>query len=395
MGCAGSLLPWSAAAARPVDGPERSITTYPARPSLSDLGQVSVPGTGQLGLTVPVQPIVSSVPDSESESAPPAPLLRVVQLPAALSEAQFHEVMQELESSTPARQIVLVAPSFVSIPSPPSIDLVEELANSAGPNSAAVVLTPEWAGRDATFNAAALLYARVPERLLTGPLTLGSGAADSWSAFQSYLPDCFYLCTSLSDGQSVAYSQLLAEDGGQRVGSAAELLTDLQPQPQASMTWERLSPVSAAAFAPVFAPRHKQARPRRGASSLALPSPLIAGIAVLVALLLVAAVVPRLRTWFRRPRTDPAPRPPYKRPTPAVVRDPNALLALIGTDEVVGAPVLSGFSPQGYVEVEDCLVRATWRDPSPPPQPGATVTARLVNGALQATGDGGSTQPTK
>jgi hypothetical protein len=66
-------------------------------------------------------------------------------------------------------------------------------------------------------------------------------------------------------------------------------------------------------------------------------------------------------------------------------------LPVIGPGEVAEASLHSGFSPEGYVEIDDCLVRAIWSDSSPPPNPGQTVTARLVDGALQATSAGATT----
>ncbi len=361
-----------------------------------------LPAAGAPSLTVPAPAFLAG--GFAVAGALPAPELRVVQLPGQLSPAQFQEVVDELERSTPVTRTVVVAPSFVSMTSPPSAELVAQLAASSGPNSAAVVLTPGGPGNEATFNAAALLYARIPDRMLIGTITLQPGVGGSWPVLQHDFPGCFPLCAPLSDGQPVGYPGLLA-DGGQRVGSAADLAADLPPEPQASMTWERLGPVTASAFAPLF-PAAPVATPRpRPASSPGLAEALIAAL-IFGFLVGGAGVLLRLRRRKRRrssrsrranrrhPLLVVPMRPSSDRPARRNETDRNAFLPMIGAGDVVDAAVRSGFSPDGYVEIDDCLVRATWSDSTSPPLPGQTVIARLVNGAVQAThADASTHQP--
>ncbi len=347
-------------------------------------------------LTVPSQPIVP--PAGLTDIAPAAqvvpPLLRVIELPARITAAQFQQVVDEVESSTSARRTVLIAPSFVAMASPPTQDLVMRFAQASGPDTAAVVLTPGSPNHDdAAFNVAALLYARIPQRLLTGNLTLEPGnAPQTWSTLGTYFQGCSALCDPLAAAQSVPYYQLLAA-GAEPVASSSELLADLQPPPQATITLERYMPLGATAFAALFplAP-HAHRNPRSapaGRLSVAL-------IAAPVGVLLIALGVV---LWFRARRRRDVPgrpmQPERRRPRPRATRrtqtDSNALLPMIGPGEVVDAAIQSGFSPEGYIEIDDCLVRAIWSDSSPPPNPGQTVTARLVNGALQATSAGAST----
>jgi hypothetical protein len=346
-------------------------------------------------LTVPVQPIVSPAGPTTTATAPlttpaPPPLLRVIQLPPRLTLAQFRQVVQELETSTQTRRIVLIAPSFVAMTSPPDADLVTQLGDASGPNNAAVILTPSTSGRPGVFNAAALLYARIPTRLLIGKPTLVAGAApDDWSLLQSDFQGCFALCGPLSAGQPLVYSQLL-DAGGDAVASPDDLLTDLQPDPGATMTWDRVLPLSAAAFAPLFPASHRTSVVVHRTTGV----PLVAIAGLILALFIVAGML--LYLWARRRdhrRTDVSgsPRVPSERRVRRPEMGRDALLPVIGTRDVLDAVVRSGLSPEGYVEIDDCLVRATWSDSSPPPPPGQTVTARLVNGRLQATGAGAST----
>jgi hypothetical protein len=340
-------------------------------------------------LTVPIQTVV---PPSVVSAIAPPPLLRVIELPARLTAAQFQQVVEEVESSSATRRTVLIAPSFVGVPSAPSPDLITHLALASGPDTAAVVLTPGSANGDAgTFNAAALLYARIPQRLLTGHLTLRAGnAPDSWSTLRTYLPRCSALCDPLAAGQPVPYYQLRVA-GGEPVASPRELLADLQPQSQATVTYERYMPLSAAAFASLFPSAQHPLHLARSKGNL----PLVPGAALLGILLVAGGVA----LWFRARRRQhvagrPTP-PDHRRHRPRPARrgqtDGNALLPVIGPGEVAEAAIHSGFSPEGYIEIDDCLVRAIWSDSSPPPKPGQTVTARLVDGALQATRAGAST----
>lgn len=341
-------------------------------------------------LTVPIEPLLP--PSVVSAIAPPPPLLRVVELPARLSAAQFQQVVEEVESSTSSRRTVLIAPSFVAVASPPSPELISHFALASGPDTAAVVLVPGSASRDAgTFNAAALLYARIPQRLLTGNLTLRAGnAPESWSILGADFQGCSALCDPLAAGQTLSYSQLQAA-GGEPVASAHELLADLQPQSGATITLERYMPLSASAFASLFPPAQHPHHPARSKANL----PVLPGAALLGILMIAGA----LALWFRaRRRRNVADRPTppdhgRHRPRPArrAQTDSNALLPVIGPGEVAEASLHSGFSPEGYVEIDDCLVRAIWSDSSPPPNPGQTVTARLVDGALQATRAGATT----
>jgi hypothetical protein len=341
-------------------------------------------------LTVPIQPVVP--PSVVSAITPPPPLLRVVELPARLTAAQFQRVVEEVESSTSTRRTVLIAPSFVAMPSPPSPDLITHFALASGPDTAAVVLTPGSANSDAsTFNAAALLYARIPQRLLTGNLTLRAGnAPESWSILATNFQACSALCDPLAAAQSVPYHQLLAA-GGEPVASPHELLADLQPQSRATITLERYMPLSAIAFASLFPPAQHPHHPARSKENL----PVVPAAALLGVLLIAGGVA----LWFlARRRQDVAgrPAPPdherrRPRPTRRAQTDGNAFLPVIGPGEVADAAIHSGFSPEGYVEIDECLVRAIWSDPSPAPKPGQTVTARLVDGALQATRAGAST----
>lgn len=365
----------------------------------ADFGAPGIPG-----LTVPGQSVLTAGPSTGDVS--PSPVLRVVQLPGQLTLPQFQEVVQEVESSTPASRTIVVAPSFVSIATPPSADLIAQLAASTGPDSAAVVLTPAAPHTEATFNAATVLYARIPERMIVGTITLDPGdGAGSWSVFQSYFPACFSLCASLSDGQSVPYSGLLAA-GGQHVGSAADLVADLHSDPQGVVIWQRLGPVSPTTFAPLFPSRAVVKQPRRPASSSGvapvLIAALVAGLLVLsVGLLLRLRRRRRRRSQRsqrpdrRRPRIVAPTRPSPGRPARRSEADPNAFLTVIAAGDVVDAPVRSGFSPDGYVEIDDCLVRATWSDSNSLPEPGQTVIVRLVNGAVQATPTGASTPRTE
>jgi hypothetical protein len=364
----------------------------------ADFGRPGIPG-----LTVPGQSVLTAAGPSTGDASAP-PVLRVVQLPRQLTLPQFDEVVQELQSSTPTSRTIVVAPSFVSMATPPSAASVAQFAASTGPDSAALVLTPAVPSTEATFNAATLLYARIPERLLVGTMTLDPGdGAGGWSLFQSYFPACFSLCASLSDAQRVPYSGLLA-NGGQRVGSAAALLADLQAEPRAIVTWQRLGPLSPTTFAQLFPSRAVVKRSRRPTSSSGLAPVLIAA---LVAGLLVVST--GLLLWRRKRRRSQrsrrsaqrrlplvGPMPPSSgRPPRRSEADPNAFLPVIGAGDVVDAPVRSGFSPDGYVEIDDCLVRATWSDSAPLPPPGQTVIARLVSGAVQATRAGASTPRTE
>lgn len=150
-------------------------------------------------------------------------------------------------------------------------------------------------------------------------------------------------------------------------------------------------PLSANAFASLFPPAQHPHHPARSKANL----PVLPGAALLGILMIAGA----LALWFRaRRRRNVADRPTppdhgRHRPRPArrAQTDSNALLPVIGPGEVAEASLHSGFSPEGYVEIDDCLVRAIWSDSSPPPNPGQTVTARLVDGALQATRAGATT----
>jgi hypothetical protein len=245
-----------------------------------------------------------------------------------------------------------------------------------------------------------LLFARIPNRLVTGTVTLepGNGAA-TFSALRTQFHDCSALCDPLAAGQPLSYSELLTA-GAKPVASPSELLTDLQPQQQSTITWERLEPVSAAAFAPLFpkpVPTTSRPRPRQHPHVVrhggGLPIVTVAVIGLLCVLAGGGVLWLRAR---RRPEENRPPRPPERRrppqrPARRTHPDSDALLPVIGPGDVVDAALRSGFSPEGYVEIDDCLVRAIWSDSSPPPKPGQTVTTRLVNGALQATSAGVST----
>ena len=198
----------------------------------------------------------------------------------------------------------MIAPSFVAVPSPPSPELITHFALASGPDTAAVVLTPGSANRDpSTFNAAALLYARIPQRLLTGDLTLPAGsAAESWTILGANFPGCSALCDPLAAGQSVPYSQLLAA-GGEPVASAHNLLADLHTESEATITLERYMPLSATAFASLFPPAQHPHHPARSKGN----PPVLPGAALLGILLIACGVA----LWFRaRRRRNVADRPP-------------------------------------------------------------------------------------
>jgi hypothetical protein len=339
----------------------------------------------QSTLTVPVQPIAPAT--ALSAVVAPVPLLRVVEIPARLTGAQFLEVVEEVENSTATSRTIVIAPSFVAMSSPPTPDLVTRFARASGPDTAAIVLTRGSPKADDTaFNVAALLYARIPQRLLTGNITLQPGSApETWSILRTYFQGCFEVCDPLAAAQPVPYYHLLTA-GASLVASPSELLADLQPQPQATITSERYMPLSVAAFATLFPPAgHSHPRPSRSKARL----PVVLAGALMIGVLLIAGGV---ALWFRgRRRRDVADRstPPERRrvrqrPTRRPRTDSDSFLPVIGPGDVVDAALRSGFSPEGYVEIDDCLVRATWSESSPAPKPGQTVTARLVNGALEA-----------
>jgi hypothetical protein len=345
----------------------------------------------------PARSRTSTTSDLVTSAASPVSVLRVIQLPSRLDGQQFREVVQMALDSTSTARVVFVAPAFAALSAPPAAQVVALLAGSTGPDSAAIVVTPTSAQPKGAFNATALLYARIGERLLAGSVVLNPGApAAVWSELETIEPDCASLCTLLAHGSAVPES-VLVRSGAHRVTSAAQLSDQLGTAGTGGITWEEVMPPVPATFARVFSTGGRTGkvtprpplRPKKPTGGF--PAPLV--VALILAVCLGTLVLLRLRTRAaRRRRRRPVEQrrrrggsggaPAGRRPDGLVPTRPGPVMQFrVAAD----AFVRSALAPEGYIEIDDCLVRARWADRAPPPYPGQMVTTRFAGDVLEAT----------
>jgi len=335
---------------------------------------------------------------------PPSPTvahstsLRIVELSTTVDAAQLRELARALTSSTAVRPVVVVAPASAWLSAPPDQALIELLLRASSADGAAIVITPTASAPPGAFNATALLYALISDRFATGRIDLAPGSdLAAWDELEHHALAWTTLSGRFARGQSVAASQLRA----QRVSSPAELAAALNAGSSHDVLWARFASSRSEGFNALFLqpgrPQlHEPPRPRPADDGVpvALVAALIAG-----AMIAAGGVLLRRRAVRHPPRrrhlpprlsqqaqdSSHAPSGPTK---PAVDpqrwANPGCVPAIIRPGSSPDARVRTALCPDGYVEIHNCLLRATWAGSQTPPQLGETVTAQIVDGALTA-----------